>query len=69
LPWDQTQNHIRSGHRNPEEFDPETLKTITLNPEQGIQAVTAKPWNKQTTEIVTYLFSKQKNWTTEKAQQ
>ncbi len=24
LPWDQTQNYIRSGHRNPEDFDPET---------------------------------------------
>ena len=69
MPWDQTQNIIRSGHRNPENFDPETLKTITLNEQEGIQAITAKPWKKQTTEIVSYLFSKEKNWTTEKAQQ
>jgi hypothetical protein len=69
LPWDQTQNYIRSGHRNPEDFDPETLKTITLSEEEGIQAIIAKPWNKQSTEIVSYLFSKEKNWTIEKAKQ
>ena len=68
LPWDQTQDYIRSGHRNPEDFDPETLKTITLSEEEGIQAIIAKPWNKQSTEIVSYLFSKEKGWTTEKAQ-
>jgi hypothetical protein len=69
LPWDQTQNLIRSGHRNPEDFDTETLKTITLSEEEGIQAIIAKPWNKQSTEVVSYLFSKEKGWTTEKAQQ
>jgi hypothetical protein len=69
LPWDQTENYIRSGHRNPEDFDPETLKTITLNEEEGIQAITAKPWNSQTIEVISYLFSKEKDWTTEKAQE
>jgi hypothetical protein len=69
LPWDQTQNFIRSGHRKPEEFDPETLKTITFSEEEGIQAIIAKPWNKQSTEVVSYLFSKEKGWTTEKAQE
>jgi hypothetical protein len=69
LPWDQTQNYIRSGHRNPEDFNPETLKTITLSEEEGIQAVIGKPWNKQSTEVVSYLFSKEKGWTTEKAQE
>ena len=69
MPWDQTQNFIRSGHKKPEDYDPETLKTITLSEEEGIQAITAKPWNKQSTEIVSYLFSKEKGWTTEKAQQ
>jgi len=69
LPWDQTQNYIRSGHRNPEDFDPETLKTITLSEEEGIQAIIAKPWNKQSTEVISYLFSKEKNWTIEKAQE
>jgi len=66
LPWDQTQTFIRSGHRTPEDFDPETLKTITLSQKEGIQAITGKPWNQQSTEIVSYLFSKEKGWTTEK---
>ena len=69
MPWDQTQNFIRSGHKKPEDFDPETLKTVTLSEEEGIQAITAKPWDKQSTEVVSYLFSKEKGWTTEKAQQ
>ncbi len=68
LPWDQTENYIRSGHRNPEIFDPETLKTITLSEEEGIKAIIAKPWNSQSTEVISYLFSKEKDWTTEKAQ-
>jgi hypothetical protein len=67
--WDQTQNLIRSGHRNPEDFDPETLKTITLSEEEEIQAIIAKSWNQQSTEIVSYIFSKEKGWTTEKAQE
>ena len=69
LPWDQTQNYIRSGHRNPEDFDPETLKTITLSEEEGIQAVIGKPWNKQSTEVISYLFNKEKGWTIEKAKE
>ena len=69
MPWDQTNTFIRSGHRTPEDFDPETLKMITLNEEEGIQAITGKPWSQQSTEVVTYLFSKEKNWTTEKAQE
>jgi len=69
LPWDQTENYIRSGHRKPEDFNPETLKTITLSQEEGIKAITAKPWNIQTTDVVSYLFSKENGWTTEKAQE
>jgi hypothetical protein len=69
LPWDQTQKYVRSGHNNPEDFDPETLKTITLNEEEEIKAITGKPWNKQSTETITYLFSIEKGWTKEKAQQ
>jgi hypothetical protein len=69
LPWDQTQDYIRSGHRNPEDFDPETLKTIALSEEEGIQAITGKQWNQQSTEVISYLFKKDKNWTLEKAQE
>ena len=69
LPWDQTQTIIRSGHRNPEDFDPQTLKTITLSEEEGIQAITGKAWNNESTEVVSYLFNKEKGWTVEKAQE
>jgi hypothetical protein len=69
LSWDQTENYIRSGHRNPDDLDPETLKTITLSEEEGIKAITAKPWSSQSTEVVSYLFSRQKGWTTEKAKE
>ncbi len=69
LPWDQTQTIIRSGHRNPEDFNLQTLKTITLSEEEGIPAITAKPLNKESTEVVSYLFSKEKGWTVENAQE
>ena len=69
MPWDQTQTIIRSGHRNPEDFDPQTLKTITLSEEEGIQAITGKAWNNESTEVVSYLFNKEKGWTVEKAQE
>ncbi|PVX24519.1 MAG: hypothetical protein CW691_07325 [Candidatus Bathyarchaeum sp.] len=69
MPWEQTQKFIRSGHTNPEDFDSETFKTITLNEEEGIQAITGKPLDKEATEIVTYLFSKEKSWTIQKAQE
>jgi hypothetical protein len=65
LPWDQTQTIIRSGHTNPEDFDPETLKTITLSEEEGIQAITAKPWNKHTQKLGQRMLSS-KNWACQK---
>ncbi len=69
LPWDETQTLIRSGHRNPEDFNPESLRTITLSEEEGIQAIIGKPWNKTTTEVISYLFNKEKGWTLEKAKE
>lgn len=69
MPWEQTQTHIRSGHNSPEDFEQETFKTVTLNEEEGIQAVTAKPKDKETSEVVTYLFELEKGWTIEKAKQ
>jgi len=69
LPWEETQDFIRSGHRNPEEFEPDSLRTITLSEEEGIQAVIGKPKGKKTTEVVSYLFKKEKGWTLEKAKE
>ena len=55
--WNQTLTFIRSEHRNSKDFDPEILKTVTLSEKERIQAITAKPWTKQTVEFVTYLFT------------
>jgi len=69
LPWEDTEDFIRSGHRNPEDFEPDSLRTITLSEEEGIKAVIGKPKGKKTTEVVGYLFSKEKGWTLEKAKE
>jgi hypothetical protein len=68
MPWEDTEQFIRSGHRSPEEFQPDTLKTVTLSQEEGIQAVVGKPKGKNAMEIQSYLFDKTKGWTLEKAQ-
>jgi hypothetical protein len=65
---ENTDKFIRSGHRNPAEFQLDILKTIGLNEEEGIQAVAGKPKGKAATEIQSYLFDKTKGWTLEKAQ-
>jgi hypothetical protein len=43
-----------------EEFQQGTLKTITLNEKEGIKAVIGKPKGKDTMEVVSYLFEKDK---------
>ena len=65
--WDETEEYIRSGHRETSEFQEDTFRTIDIDPEQGIKAVVAKPKGSDKMEIQTYLFSKSKGWTIEKA--
>jgi hypothetical protein len=67
MPWEITGKYIRSGHRSPEEFQPETLRTITLSEDEGIKAVIGKPKGKETMEVQSYLFELSKGWTVEKA--
>jgi hypothetical protein len=69
MSWENSDNQIISGHRAPQEFQKDTLKTITLNEAEGIQAIVGKPIGKQIMEIQSYLFSKDKGWTVEKAQE
>jgi hypothetical protein len=69
MSWENSDNQIISGHRAPQEFQKDTLKTITLNEAEGIQAIVGKPIGKQTMEIQSYIFSKEKGWTVEKAQE
>jgi len=69
LPWEEAQNYIRSGHRNTDDFEPDSLRTIVINEEEGIKAVVGKLKGKDTMEIVSYLFSKEKGWTVDKAKE
>lgn len=66
LPWEETDQYIRSGHRSPEDFEPNSLLTITLSEEEGIKAIIGKPKGKDATEVQSYLFDKNK-WDLEKA--
>jgi len=67
LPWEETDQFIRSGHRDPDDFQAGTLRTITLSAEQGIKAIVGRPEGKETAEIQSYLFAKDKGWTMDKA--
>jgi len=69
MPWDETDEYIRSGHRDPSDFQPNTFRTITLDEERGIKAIVAKPKGSDKMEIQSYLFSKSKGWTLEKAKE
>lgn len=60
-PWEETEEYIRSGHR--EQGNP--CRTTTLSEEQGIKAIVCKYGEKW--EIRSYLFAKAKEWTMEKA--
>jgi hypothetical protein len=67
MPWEETDKIIKSGHRSPVSFQADTLKTITLNAQEGIEAIVGKPLDKQTLEIECYVFSKEKGWTMQTA--
>ena len=69
MPWENTEKFIRSGHRSVEDFQAGALKTITIDEKEGIQAIVGKPKGKLTMEVQSYLFSKDKGWTLEKAKE
>ena len=69
MPWEETEQYIRSGHRDPSEFQPDSFRTITLSEEEGIKAIVAKPKGSDKMEIQSYLFDKSKGWTLDKAKQ
>lgn len=60
-PWEETEDNIRSGHRDASD----TCRTDTLSEEQGIKAIICKYGDKW--EYQSYLFAKAKGWTMEKA--
>lgn len=69
MPWETTENYIRSGHRSMDLFVKNSMKTITLSEEKGIKAVIGKLKSDPNgnTHVQSYLFSKAKGWTLNKA--
>lgn len=62
-PWEETEEYIRSGHKNAEGYDQDSLRTIDIS--EGIKAVVGCPKGKFTAgkcqegmEILSYLFAK-----------
>jgi len=67
IPWDESGDYIRSGHRSPDDFEKDSFRTITIDADKGIKAVIGKPKGKDTTEVQSYLFARDKDWTLDKA--
>jgi len=72
--WEDTEEHIRSGHGDKSKYDQDSFRTIDIDADAGIQAVIGCPSGqfengkcKTDTEVQSYLFSKEKGWTMEKA--
>jgi len=66
IPWETTDQYIRSGHRDPSDFEQDSLRTITLSEDEGIKAVVGKLKGEDKTTVQSYLFDKDK-WTLERA--
>lgn len=69
MPWEDSQDYVRSGHRSSDDFEKDSFRTITIDAEKGIKAVIGKPKGKDTTEVQSYLFAKDKDWTVDKAKE
>lgn len=60
-PWEETEENIRSGHKE----SSEECRTIEISESEGIKAIYCKYG--ENWDIQSYLFSKEKGWTLEKA--
>lgn len=67
MPWEETEDYIRSGHRDPDDFV--RLRTITIDVGKGIKAVGGPLKSDPGGPFViqTFLFAKAKGWTMSKA--
>jgi hypothetical protein len=75
MPWEETKDYIRSGHESTDNFDKDSIRTITLDEGKGIKALVGCPKGNYDskkcevgTHILSYLFSKEKGWTMNDAQ-
>jgi len=76
LPWEKTDDYIRSGHGDKSKYDSDSFRTIDISEDEGIKAIIACPKGnfkngeyQVGTEVESFLFSLEKGWTMEKAKQ
>jgi len=74
MPWEETEDFIRSGHRSTDEFEEGSLRTIVISRARGIKAIVGCPKGHVHDEkceagmnVLSYLFLKQNGWTLEQA--
>ena len=73
MPWEDTEDYIRSGHASGAGFDPKSYRTVSIG-KGGIKAIVGCPRGKFVggrckvgMRVKSYLFPKSKGWTKEKA--
>jgi hypothetical protein len=76
MPWEETTEYVRSGHRDPEDFDKGSFRTIDIDPDKGIKAVVGCPKGhfkdgkcEAGMEVTSFLFSKKEGWSMRKAKE
>ncbi len=74
MPWEETDEYVRSGHESPEKYEKDSMRTIEIDAADGIKAVIGCPKGNFSggkctvgTEVQSYLFAKEKGWTMTKA--
>ncbi len=74
MPWEETADYIRSGHKSTDGYDKDSLRTITIDKTKGIKAIVACPKGsfdetkcEEGTQVISFLFAKADGWTMEKA--
>lgn len=65
---DITENYIRIRQVEPDKFEKNSFRTITISKEKGIKAIVGRLKDEKTTTVQSYLFDKKK-WTVDEAKQ
>ncbi len=76
MPWEETEEYIRSAHESTDNYDRDSLRTIEIDADQGIKAIVGCPKGhfrngrcNVGTQVLSYLFAKNKGWNTAKAKE
>ena len=69
MPWEETDDYIRSEHENPDKYDKDSMRIINITGSKGIKAIIGCPKGyfkdgkcEIGTEVQSYLFAKSKSW-------